>query len=643
LGARSKQSVLIIAAIILLLAAGMMQRPLEQSAGNSQLMQSDDLTAKNHPHVALLTTLPGGLRAPLVTYLWIRAENLKNEGKYFDAMQLADVICTFQPHFDGVWMFQSWNMAWNIAGAVQTPEERWLWINNGLSLLRDKAIQYNPHSLRMYKELGWIFYSKLGQQMDRWHLTYQQKWASQMQRLLGAPPPVSIEEAIDAIRLIAAAPLDKNPLRQGKDLIQPDMLKLLLNNQEVSLYAQRLAKRGIQIDETFLDVYNRLTTDDAVADTRLFPPGVEDPDQQALYDLINDHKSAQARRAILAFLRAQLLWNRYRMDPGWMVTMMEKYNAPLDWRQPWPHAIYWITYGLHVARNVDLADISSLNTDRIALGSLDTMAWRGRMTYVHNPEQPDSPQLTFSSDWRYIEPTQREYLDFINEYLKADPMPFAKNPFQSGHINFLIRSIQMLYVQRRYEQAGEYLDWIKRQYNMRGNIWELQLDDFVIDTLTQEGGISPETAVNQITAALQMGMYFLAGGDRQAYLDNVRYARRIYETYHAGGIASQWRLQPLEDVHAKLAVSMIVDPWASGYHLSLIGRRRLYMSLDQAIRVRVYDPLIRIGSLKGEVELAEMDSDQMFPPPAGLEAYRASRGQVDLGPPPEQLFRPSPP
>ena len=89
---------------------------------------------------ALLTPLLALGRAPLVDYLWLRATKLKDEGRIFDAYQLAQWICELQPKFPSVWAFQGWNMAYNISVTQKSAEERWRWVRNGYELIRDKGI-----------------------------------------------------------------------------------------------------------------------------------------------------------------------------------------------------------------------------------------------------------------------------------------------------------------------------------------------------------------------------------------------------------------------------------------------------------------------------------------------------------------------
>ena len=55
------------------------------------------------PSLAFATVAMGAFRGLVVDILWMRADTLKQEGKFFDAKQLAEWITTLQPRFAAVW------------------------------------------------------------------------------------------------------------------------------------------------------------------------------------------------------------------------------------------------------------------------------------------------------------------------------------------------------------------------------------------------------------------------------------------------------------------------------------------------------------------------------------------------------------
>jgi hypothetical protein len=82
------------------------------------------------PSLAFATVAMGAFRGLIVDILWMRADDLKEKGQFFDARQLAEWITTLQPRFASVWEFHAWNMAYNISVAIPAtqPEQRWRWV-----------------------------------------------------------------------------------------------------------------------------------------------------------------------------------------------------------------------------------------------------------------------------------------------------------------------------------------------------------------------------------------------------------------------------------------------------------------------------------------------------------------------------------
>src|SRR5215208_971650 len=100
---------------------------------------------ENAPPVLMFTTVAlGGFRGLIANALWIRANDLQDEDKFFEMAQLADWITKLEPHFVQVWLVQAWNMAYNISVKFRDPNDRWRWVQNGIELLRDQGLQYNP-------------------------------------------------------------------------------------------------------------------------------------------------------------------------------------------------------------------------------------------------------------------------------------------------------------------------------------------------------------------------------------------------------------------------------------------------------------------------------------------------------------------
>ena len=185
MNARAKKILLLPLAAALLFGSSQVQKSLNRDREQLGLTRTDALD--NAPPVLAFTTVAlGGFRGLISNYLWIRANDLQLDDKYFEAAQLADWITALEPHFTQVWLFQAWNMAYNISVKFKDFPDRWRWVERGIELLRDDGLRYNPNDVLMYRELAWFFQHKMGQNLDDANLYYKQQWAREMTPFFGA-------------------------------------------------------------------------------------------------------------------------------------------------------------------------------------------------------------------------------------------------------------------------------------------------------------------------------------------------------------------------------------------------------------------------------------------------------------------------
>ena len=655
IGLNTKQLILLLIAAGALAGAAIFYPSLDEQAKKHEFVLPGDTTAVSSPLQTLLTLAPGGLRAPIVTFLWIRVEELKEKGRYHEMRDLSDWICRFMPRYPGVWAFHAWNMAWNVSVTAHQEEERWGWVQSGINLLRDRAIPQNPKSLALYKELGWIFLNKMGQDTDDMHRVYKQRWAERMQHLLAPLPYGDTASVIAAFRPVATAPLDRDPYRaregsfrgnhrrglshdgdpkwNGDDsAIQSDMRKVLFErNPAVADYARALAEHGVKIDESLIEAYSRFSLDDAVEVVRRRRPQLKGRDEhttktnRAISALINDAARAGARNDALAFVRAQVLWNSYRLDPTWMLHLMERHKAPLDWRSCQAHGLYWFTLGQKVCGQLIGKD-DALNIDRNVLNTFKDLTWIGRLTYAENPDHPESPEISWTSDWRFIEPTHQAHIELakvaitIKDKDRVGGKTFDTSKFRVGHENFISQAIQMLYAGGRRQRAMDYFQWLKREYKVSGGLWELPLEEYVVERLKKEGRPIPITARAQIRAAVVAAYEHYAFGNHQKHRMSLNYAKRVYNLYQSD-VADRLKLPPWEKCVAAILAPMMVNPRTVGMYLDIPARHQVYSSLNHQTQLDLYPriaPLLRRECKRAEPPL---DFKKAFPEPPGLAEY----------------------
>lgn len=118
----------------------------------------------------------GGIRSIASEIVWFRADRLQDEGRYVELAQLAHALTLSEPHTPEVWSYAAWNLAYNVSVMMNTDADRWRWVKNSLTLLRDEGLKYNPKSAELYKELAMLFEFKLGLDIDDAAGYYRTEW-----------------------------------------------------------------------------------------------------------------------------------------------------------------------------------------------------------------------------------------------------------------------------------------------------------------------------------------------------------------------------------------------------------------------------------------------------------------------------------
>jgi hypothetical protein len=180
-------------ALLALASAALNDRLLALRRDDRATEARSDLAGQS-PFVAYATVGLAGFRGIVAEALWLRASWMQENGRYQELAQLADWITALDPRAADAWVYQAWNMAYNISVMLPLPEDRLRWVTQGISLLRDRAIPLNPAEARLYRELGWLYQHKIGSDSDEAHLYYKLSLAAVMTPWLDAAgqPPVPL-------------------------------------------------------------------------------------------------------------------------------------------------------------------------------------------------------------------------------------------------------------------------------------------------------------------------------------------------------------------------------------------------------------------------------------------------------------------
>lgn len=617
--------------------AGWMSTLVAASVGRHELAYTDRAEDGDPPEVALGIAM-GSFRGIFVNYLWLRATDAKEDGKYFEAIELARAITRLQPRFPRVWVFHAWNLAYNISVTTQTPQERWRWVNAGIRLLRDEGIPANPDDMLLHKELGWIFLHKVGGYTDDSNQYYKRQLAVEWQGILGEPPQPDFEndtpgartaQMADWLRPIAEAPETLSELRAADPAVA-ELIDALEARVREPLGEDTLRRHAFW---TGLDKSGRL----ASARTRFGPRS------GAFDELMSDARYAGAWDQLIAHLRKRALIDTYNMEPLRMVRVTEQFG-PLDWRLPATHGLYWAHRGVQVGymevdeRNSDAFDF--VNANRIVVQSVQEL-WRfgdlyfdyvaaveGEFAYYQVINAPD-----------FLGP----YGDYLDEAIEAAGI-FERErkvyrPYAAGYENLMEDAVTYFFRRGDTELAHQWYSRLRtwEGQNMHAPADRIErlskpIEEFVQANLFDRGD-SPNVIVQEIGSVLVNAMRNLMRGDTDAFYSMFEYAIKAHRFYNdrqfrqvtaAGGFSRAEYVDRDFSLTAGTIYTRMILTLAPEDASEAFGRS------PNDLQQFAYDALIarftEVLADQGGIDAAQ----DLFPEPEGMDRHRAQMEQLRL-------------
>lgn len=517
--------------LVLLVCAGLQVAPLDALRKKHQLVMPP-LPKTVRPSMFLSPLLALG-RAPLVDYLWLRATQLKEEGRFFDAYQLSGMICELQPKFASVWAFQGWNMAYNISVTLKSPEERWRWVKNGYELIRDKGIPLNPNNTQLYRELAWILFHKVGDFMDEWHAYYKLQFALQMEDILGPPSEGFVKPGQvpgDYYREYDFGPLAAAPLT----------FEELHRKPGVADFTVKLKTFGFDASENgvFLNLLTGLA--EGTIEVPGAAPGQQENKLHALRALMADPTTQDARRSIELFWRAYRLRNDVKLDPARIVNIEKEFGVRFDFRLAESQALYWANMGMEKGLDKRVTvDVHRLNTNRIEFFCLQKMFHRGRLAMSKDAKLGEPPLL--SPDIRFVPVLFDAYVRDSKEYLKDERQknPVSEN-FRTGFVGFLRSSILRYHELGLNDEAKKYFNWLKENYP--DPMYAKGFDGFLYEQTKFDRGLDDyRTVLARMDALIRRGLVQYAYGEDEEAVRYITRAKQLYEGYHKSVVSERMK------------------------------------------------------------------------------------------------------
>ena len=642
---------------ILALAGGSVLTPrIASEAGRAQLTYTVKAEDGDPPEVAVGVAL-GAFKGLFVNVLWLRAQQLKEEGRFFDAIEVARTITRLTPRFPRVWSFHAWNLAYNISVATQTPQERWEWVQAGIRLLRDEGIPKNPAATILYKELAWIYVHKIQGFTDDANNYYKRQVAREWTFVLGPPPPDPLPEDIDVQRYFRqfseegrsrelaiavarrAASAERRIAFLDRIAAAPDSRAALF---EAAPEARELVERieneaGLELDFDLLRIVELLRAyvkkrDDMDGDIPFLL--AEDQRNIVIENLLADERYRQAWPILLLHTRKRLLIDEYRMEIPRMMRYTLQYG-PIDWRHPGAHALYWAATGVEKgsARN-NIEDFDFTNTDRLVLHAVQELFRWGDIQY---------DLLTDS----YLAMYNLEYVDVygeVIELLEERATMFEERGrhfrlYGSGYENHLRDVVRLYYRMGETALAQFYFEKLRTWDGLNLNVDEilkgelsLPLAEFVkIDLFSRLG--SPQVVEQEVNGALYDAyVRGILRGKPEVYSAQLAYASQVHKYYFerqnvATPSGADSRMGSFfEDRFVDVAGNTLARVLSTG-SLGFIQSAELWRKSPLGLQQAAYDRLREaLGS-----QLSPDNFNRLFPEPPGMPSYREIRAQMAAG------------
>jgi len=657
--------------IVCLLVSGSLATVLTAEAGRAQLTYADEATEGDPPEVALGIAM-GAFRGLFVNYLWIRAQTLKQEGKFFEAIQLSEAITRLQPRFPRVWAFHAWNMSYNISVATNTPEERWQWVMAGIDLLRKQAIPRNPNSVLLHKELAWIFVHKVQGFADDLNHYYKSELAKEWTILLGDPPRLdgdrqeNMRTMAEWLEPIVSTPDTLDQVIANELRFQRETGLGLNEDGEPESMVAELAERiqeeaGLPLGKELLRFYryrqatlnpNWVMEESGRDLSRAYVhPKVDELMLDPRYGVISDGEGnyhAGAWNRLLFWIQRRILVDEKRMEP----IRMQQYTldfGPLDWRHPAAHSFYWSRRGVDEAlERESTTKFDTLNTDRVTVHSVQELFRFGEIQFD-----------LLTGD--YFASNNFDWVDTYGEILEtlmtperggiaADTSKRIYTTYGAGYENFLTDVIRIAFNRGEIRTARRIHERLRNWEGLNVNDpnlaqrLTLPLEDFVRLDM-QERISSPQVAVSEAESAL-MDAYIrgLLFEDTEVFNRSMEHAQfvrneflKIQDVESLRDPEHQRMRSYVEDTFAEFAAKVLIrvlrGTGNAEFNIGPTQAGKIYRRTPVQIQRLIYDDLRsqiqQSLAQAGRGQVSPQDFQRIFPEPPGMEEWREQMSELD--------------
>ena len=592
-----------------------------------------DISVEGAPPVVALGTAIGAFRGIIVDYLWIKVNMMKERGQFYEVMSDADLITKLQPRFAEVWAFHGHNMAYNISVLTNTREERWDWVQQGIDLVRNSGLRYNPNDVVLHKELAFWFAHKIDGVADDAHLHYKREFARKWHFLLGEGP-YDENERVRWMKEMADAPGSF----ESAELVAPG-INALVSELEAELDAFAVADK-FKFDEDFLMNIGQWLSVKTSPYAQILGLDRKFSSESPLYAALDRTLGAhfvgtpEQRKAVITLiqmLRKQVLRDNYNMDPEIMYEFTRDYG-PLDWRHPQAHAFYWGRLGTErgAKRFESRNDVHKvLNNDRITIQAMQALARSGQMTV--DPFSGANPGRL--ADPRWIRSIDQYFRELYDKHYSG--RGGGVDSFTHFHENFMKQAVREFWRAAEYEDAKGVYEYLNTLYGEGGVVphagYTVPIEEFVDEVTKGEYEMQPEVARSDVYAALRRGFREGLLRNRPEVLEQALvFARDLtdyFQNNEFNSFVNKFGEGRMADLIGGLQ-SSVMDVFRGvllDRSMSLLDRITIYRRAPEQQQRMVYDFVVT--PLREEYAESGLEAagpfEAAFREPLGMEEYRS--------------------
>ena len=151
--------------IVVLFSATLWVRSLTYKQAEDMKIREQDLGEVELTDKAIRLTLTGS-RGIAVCVLWQAAMDKQKKAEWNELELLVRSLIKLQPHFVSPWLFQSWNLAYNVSVECDRVKDKYFYISRGIGLLA-QGDRINRDNCDMRHFVGFYTQNKMGSSDER--------------------------------------------------------------------------------------------------------------------------------------------------------------------------------------------------------------------------------------------------------------------------------------------------------------------------------------------------------------------------------------------------------------------------------------------------------------------------------------------